>query len=183
MAKNEVRIISGKWRGRKLRVANRPGLRPSLGRTRETLFNWLIQDLPGARVVDLFAGSGCLGFEAESRGAASVTLVDADRQVVAALRQAASELESSAQVYQRTAERYLKSAEPADIWLLDPPFDSKLLSETLAALRANELAPGLVYVERRAATEPFGEGWQVIKHGKTGDSEFALLGIQDAPER
>ncbi|MCR9277969.1 MAG: 16S rRNA (guanine(966)-N(2))-methyltransferase RsmD [Pseudomonadaceae bacterium] len=175
MAKNEVRIISGKWRGRKLRVANRPGLRPSLGRTRETLFNWLIADLPDASVVDLFAGSGCLGFEAESRGAAKVTLVDSDRLVAAALRQAASQLGSCARIHHSSAERFLTASEPADIWLLDPPFDGALLAPALESLRTRQLATGLVYVERRASSEPFGEGWRTIKHSKAGESEFALL--------
>ena len=86
MANNEVRIIGGQWRGRKLRFPDRPDLRPTLGRVRETLFNWLAPDIHGAHCLDLYAGSGALGFEALSRGAAEVTFVERDRKAASALQ-------------------------------------------------------------------------------------------------
>ena len=93
MSNNEVRIIGGQWRGRKLTFPNRQDLRPTLGRVRETLFNWLAPHVQGSRCLDLYAGSGALGFEALSRGAAEVTFVERDRKAAAALKGNAEVLE------------------------------------------------------------------------------------------
>lgn len=173
--KNVVRIISGKWKGRKLDVPNRPGLRPSLGRSRETLFNWLVADVPGAACVDLFAGSGALGFEAESRGAESVVLIEADRRAAASLRASAASLGSTAEVRCERAERYLRGCLPADIWFLDPPFGSDLLATALSVLRSRELAGGLVYAEHPRRTPPSLDGWRVEREQTTGDAVGLLL--------
>ena len=97
-APGSVRIIGGRWRGTRLQVPHKPGLRPTSDRVRETLFNWLMPVLPGAKVLDLFAGSGALGLEAASRGAASVQLVEADPQLAQALQSAAARLEAAAQL-------------------------------------------------------------------------------------
>src|SRR5688572_3855519 len=97
-ASGQVRIVGGRWRGTKLRVVNRPGLRPTADRVRETLFNWLQPMLPGARVLDLFAGSGALGLEAVSRGAAQATLVERDGELVRDLQALADRLEGGTAV-------------------------------------------------------------------------------------
>lgn len=173
--RNVVRIISGKWKGRKLVVPNRPGLRPSLGRSRETLFNWLVADVPGARCVDLFAGSGALGFEAESRGAGQLTLIEADRTAASSLKASASALGSTAEIRCERAERYLRSCDAADIWFLDPPFDSGLLASTLMTLGDRELAPELVYAEHGRRDEPDLDGWEVLRSQRTGDAVGVLL--------
>ena len=123
MANNEVRIIGGQWKGRKLSFPARPGLRPTLGRVRETLFNWLAPTLAGARCIDLYAGSGALGFEALSRGAAEVTFVERDRKTAAALRANLATLNGNAAVITDTAERAIQRAgRTYDLIFCDPPF-------------------------------------------------------------
>ena len=120
-----VRLIAGQWRGRKLPIVDVEGLRPTGDRVKETLFNWLQTQIPGARCLDLFAGSGSLGFEAASRGAAEVIMVERDPTVVGCL-QASAERLSAAQVtiLQTDAAAYLQtSPDPFDIVFLDPPFN------------------------------------------------------------
>jgi 16S rRNA (guanine966-N2)-methyltransferase len=147
----QVRIIGGQWRGRKLRVANVPGLRPSGDRLRETLFNWLQMAVPGGRCLDLFAGSGVLGLEAASRGAAAVTLVEPNTLAAATLSQQLVELgaDDRVQLVQSTAQAFLASSEQAfDVVFVDPPFSESLHSEALAALGRKHLNDdALVYVE------------------------------------
>jgi 16S rRNA (guanine966-N2)-methyltransferase len=179
MASNEVRIIGGNFRGRKVAFPDRPDLRPTLGRVRETLFNWLRADVGGSRCLDLFAGSGALGFEAASRGAAAVTLVERDRRVAASLRDNAARLGAdNVTVVCDRAERVLRrGGEPWDIVFLDPPFQQTLLASMLELIRdCGALAPeGLVYLEApRRETLPVGE-WLTVKHGQAGDTRFALL--------
>ncbi len=179
MASNEVRIISGLWKGRKLRFTGTADLRPSLGRVRETLFNWLIADLPGAHCLDLFAGSGALGFEALSRGADSVTFVEKNRQAAAALRNNALLLQATgASVIPTTAERFLRNepATPWDIIFFDPPFgDTAVLQLLERLLQPGYLQPdGIIYLERsRREPLPFAE--HLLKHGHAGDCHFGLL--------
>ncbi len=123
----EIRIIGGAWKRTRLPVAQRPGLRPTPDRVRETLFNWLGQDLSGWRCLDAFAGTGALGFEAASRGAASVQLVESDAALVAQLHTLQQRLQATAMRVQRgDGVAALKQAAPAslDLVLLDPPFDS-----------------------------------------------------------
>jgi len=151
----KLRIIGGRWRGRKLQVADLPGLRPSGDRSREVLFNWLQGSIHGARCLDLFAGTGALGLEAASRGAAEVVLVEKNPDVCARLRTIASEWPGGnvLKVVQADATRWLERAEgPFDIALVDPPFGAGLYATTLQALaRPGLLAPGaLVYVESDA---------------------------------
>ncbi|MGB7931524.1 MAG: 16S rRNA (guanine(966)-N(2))-methyltransferase RsmD [Gammaproteobacteria bacterium] len=121
---NQLRIIAGAWRGRKLVFAPVAGLRPTADRVRETLFNWLGLSVHGARCLDLFAGSGALGLEAASRGAAAVVLVDADPLVVRTLQEQVRVLDArQARIVQANCERYLLGpAEPFDLVFLDPPY-------------------------------------------------------------
>ena len=179
MASNEVRIIGGKWRGRKLAFPDEPQLRPTLGRVRETLFNWLRSDVPGSRCLDLFAGSGALGFEALSRGAAAVTFVDSNRRVARCLEENARKLAAdNALVICSPAERVLRRApEQWDIIFLDPPFQGFCAADVLVLIREEKAlaAEGLIYLEapRREALQL--THWVQVKHGQAGDTQFALL--------
>lgn len=178
--RNEVRIIGGRWRGRKIRFPDGTGIRPSPDRVRETLFNWLAPAIRGARCLDLFAGSGVLGIEALSRGAASAVLVDRDRIVVRHLQDVTRKLEAGgASVIAADALAWLDAAKgPFDIVFLDPPFDSGCVPALLARLdEPGCLAPGaLVYVERPAAEGPpsLPAGWRLHRSGKAGDVGYYL---------
>ncbi|MCO5111276.1 MAG: 16S rRNA (guanine(966)-N(2))-methyltransferase RsmD [Burkholderiaceae bacterium] len=150
----EVRIIGGQWKRTRLPVAHLPGLRPTPDRVRETLFNWLGQDLAGWRCLDAFAGTGALGLEAASRGAASVLLVEQEAGLVERLNQLCQRLQASTvQVRRGDGVAALQHSAPAslDLVLLDPPFESLHYTAALkAAVRA--LAPqGFVYLEAPAA--------------------------------
>ncbi len=181
-ALNRVRIVGGVWRGRRLEFPAVAGLRPSGDRVRETLFNWLQVDLPGARCLDLFAGSGALGFEALSRGAARAVLVEADPQVAECLRRSASTLGASgAQVIGASAADYLAGlAESFDLVFVDPPFEQATRDgargwcEALA--RAGALRAGArVYVERPVEAPPGPpEGWQTLREKHQGGVAFGL---------
>ena len=136
----EVRLIGGSLRGRKLPVADRPGLRPTPDRVRETLFNWLGQELAGWRVLDAFAGSGALGFEAASRGAAEVWLLESDPALVRSLRDLRERFGvPSLRVERAEALAWMRRAPAAsfELVLLDPPFDSGLAAPALEAARRN----------------------------------------------
>lgn len=183
-----VRIIAGHLRGSKLPVADRPGLRPSSDRVRETLFNWLQAKVAGARVLDLFAGTGALGFEAASRGAAAVVLVERDPVLAQSLRdsQARFKLEG-VQVVQADALTWLSGPPTAsfDLVFLDPPFDGGLW-EPAAQRLAPWLAPGAwIYVESpqklQASWPP---GWRLHREGQTRDVRFTLFQSRNgqAPE-
>jgi len=172
---NAVRIVGGRWRSRRLRFPDRFGLRPTPDRVRETLFNWLGQDLTGWRCLDLFAGSGALGFEAASRGAARVVLVEQDAAALAALRDNKTMLVATeVEVVRAEALAWLTAAsECFDLILLDPPFAAGLLPGVLAAA-ATHLAPGgRIYVEFGAP--PDLAGWRVLREGRAGQSHFCLL--------
>jgi len=147
---SEVRIIGGQWRRTRLPVPNVPGLRPTPDRVRETLFNWLGQDLSGWRCIDAFAGTGALGLEAASRGASEVRLIEQDSALVAQLSRQQLRLQAAAvRVERGDGVRALQRLAPAsmDLVLLDPPFDSPLLALALPEA-ARALAPqGFVYLE------------------------------------
>ena len=139
--RREVRIIGGRWRSRKLQFLDLPGLRPTPDRVRETLFNWLQLELAGTHVLDLFAGSGAMGFEALSRGAVSLTLLERDAQQAACLREQAAKLEASAcQILNQDCQRWLHDASlPAGgygLILLDPPFHQDLPNKILQELHS-----------------------------------------------
>ncbi|MFZ2738683.1 MAG: 16S rRNA (guanine(966)-N(2))-methyltransferase RsmD [Burkholderiaceae bacterium] len=150
----EIRLIGGQWKRSKLPVVDRPGLRPTPDRVRETLFNWLGQDLTGWRCFDAFAGTGALGFEAASRGAAAVVLVEQDGMLLEQLKRIQIQLQaSSVQVRRGDALALLKQQElhSLDLVFLDPPFASDLFEASLRAA-ARALAPrGFIYLEAPVA--------------------------------
>lgn len=157
-APHVVRIIGGQWRRTRLPVADKPGLRPTPDRVRETLFNWLGQDLTGWRCVDAFAGTGALGFEAASRGAADVLLIEQDAELAGSLRSLKERLLAETVRVQRgdgiAALRAL-AAGSVDLALLDPPFGASLFSPALEAAASAVRPGGWVYLE---SPEPADEG-------------------------
>jgi 16S rRNA (guanine966-N2)-methyltransferase len=178
-APGRVRIIGGRWRGTRLDVPDAPGLRPTSDRVRETLFNWLQPVLPGARVLDLFAGSGALGLEAVSRGAARAVLVERDPRLAAALRATATRLQGGegVEVVQGDALAWLHAQPEAgfDLAFVDPPFDANLWGGVLPAL-APRLAPtAWLYVEapHDAQAAPPDE-WDLHREGRTREVRYAL---------
>lgn len=172
---NQVRIIGGQWRRRLLQFPDLAGLRPTPDRVRETLFNWLGQRLDGLRCLDLYAGSGALGFEAASRGAAEVVMVERDSQAFAALRRN-RELLGAGQVELVNADGLAWLAGERgrfDVVFLDPPFQAGLLPDSLAGA-ATRLAPGgRIYAE--FGRRPDLEGWRIVREGRAGQSHFCLL--------
>ena len=182
----EIRIIGGAWKRTRLPVAQRPGLRPTPDRVRETLFNWLGQDLSGWRCLDAFAGTGALGFEAASRGAASVQLVESDAALVAQLHTLQQRLQATAMRVQRgDGVAALKQAAPAslDLVLLDPPFDSDFFTPALQAAAQAVSAQGFVYLEAPRAwvdDELAAWGLAVHRHLKAGAVHAHLLVIAPA---
>ncbi|MDC8785784.1 16S rRNA (guanine(966)-N(2))-methyltransferase RsmD [Paucibacter sp. hw1] len=179
MGAREVRIIGGDWKRSKLPVADKPGLRPTPDRVRETLFNWLGQTLEGWRVLDAFAGSGALGFEAASRAATEVLLLERDPQLARSLQASAQRLKATnIRVECTDAIGWMsRQAAPAfELVLLDPPFDLNLF---LPALKAAVplLAPGgLIYLEAGELIEaPADLGLEPLRSGRAGAVHFQLL--------
>jgi 16S rRNA (guanine966-N2)-methyltransferase len=180
-----LRIIGGRHRGRRLRFPAGVEIRPTPDRVRETLFNWLQMRMEGARVLDLFAGSGALGLEALSRGAAQVTFVEQDRRAAQAIEALIKEWgEQSAIVTSADAAGWLaktKPATPFDIVFLDPPYDTGLLAQAAQALATpGWLAPDArVYLERRAR-EPLAalpESWRELRAGRAGEVGYHLFSV------
>jgi len=174
--RNRVRIIAGQWRSRVIHFPAASELRPTPDRVRETLFNWLGQRLDGLECLDLFAGSGALGFEALSRGAKRVVMLERDRRVAAALRESASALAASgAEVVEGDAIAWLaRPGERFDVAFVDPPYASGLAAQALERLPAR-LRPGArVYVES-ADTLDAGAGWRVLREDRAGAVRYALL--------
>jgi 16S rRNA (guanine966-N2)-methyltransferase len=175
-----LRIIGGRYRGRRLPIPDQPGLRPTADRVRETLFNWLTPALPGARCLDLFAGSGALGLEAASRGAGEVLLIERNELVVRQLRANVLTLDATiVQVIRADALAWLNGApRPFDLVFLDPPFADGLLAPACALLAGHGwLAPGArVYLETaaRAGFPPLPAGWELIREGTAGEVRFGL---------
>ena len=180
MRSNQVRIIGGVWRSRRISFPDHEGLRPSADRVRETLFNWLGQDLHGQTCLDLFAGSGALGFEALSRGAASVVMVEKSRRVCESLRSNAELLGARNLQLQRAdalefaTAAVLQATMRFDVVFLDPPFGSSLLAQVLPRIAPLLKAGARVYVESAAAFEQTG-AWRVIKRGRAGQVHFNLV--------
>jgi len=175
--RNRVRIIGGEWRSRIVRFPPSAAIRPTPDRVRETLFNWLGQRLDGMEALDLFAGSGALGFEALSRGAARVVMVERDRHVAAALRAAARELGATgAEVVESDALAFLaRTGDRFDVVFVDPPYATDLAARAMRELPAR-LRPGArVYVESAAPIAP-GAPWQPLREGRAGAVRYALFG-------
>jgi 16S rRNA (guanine966-N2)-methyltransferase len=176
-----LRIIGGSWRGRKLRFPASAAIRPTPDRVRETLFNWLGAATRGARCLDLFAGSGALGLEALSRGAAHVTFVEVNEAAARALGARLAEWQATdARVERADALRYLAGAAQAcDIVFLDPPFASQLLARAAALLEERHwLADGArIYVEcaARQGLPPLPQSWQPLKAKQAGEVGYHLF--------
>ena len=177
-----IRIVAGIWRGRYLNVPARPAVRPTPARVRETLFNWLAGDVENADCVDLYAGSGALGFEAASRGARHVTLVDRDRTVVQNLRQEARRLAAThMEVVCARALAYIDcQRDPVDLLFIDPPFalGTELLEKTCARLAASRLLKdsSLAYVESPADWDPqIPASWTPLKSKRAGQVGYHLF--------
>lgn len=176
MKLNRVRIIGGAWRSRILTFPDQPELRPTPDRVRETLFNWLGQDLSGKRCLDLFAGSGALGFEAASRGARQVVMVERERDAHAALEANRGRLGATqVQIVREDALHFLRnSADVYDVVFLDPPFAAALWDSLLQALPPRLAADAFVYGESgEAIAAP--AGWEIFKHGRAGQVHYQLL--------
>jgi 16S rRNA (guanine966-N2)-methyltransferase len=177
-APGRVRIIAGRLRGSRIDVPAAAGLRPTSDRVRETLFNWLAPQLQGARCLDLFAGSGALGFEAASRGAEQVLMIERDTRVAAALQATAVRLGAEAvQVRADDALGWLRQppAQAFDIVFVDPPFGAQLHETALQALLPWLAPEALVYVESaRDALPAVPAGWSLHREGSTRDVRYAL---------
>lgn len=176
--RHQVRIIGGQWRRSLLPVADRPGLRPTPDRVRETLFNWLGQDLSGWRVLDAFAGSGALGFEAASRGAAEVLLVEQDSELVRSLHASRERLKATNLRVQRGDAMAVLRAGAAryELVLLDPPFDAGLGPAALAAAARAVVPGGWVYLEAgEAPPAELPAGLALHRSGRAGAVHYALF--------
>ncbi len=174
-----VKIIAGKLRGRKLKILPKEKLRPSSNRTRETLFNWLSPHIRGAQCLDLFSGSGAIGFESVSRGAGWVTMIDDDIEVVEDLRTKSVELGiDNCEIVKKEAISWLAKEQKKkyDIVYLDPPFRSGLLERALSELVHGWLSDnGLVYVELEADKTERIQNWKILRTATTKKTRYALL--------
>ncbi len=178
----QVRVIGGRWGGRKLSVADAKGLRPTGDRVRETLFNWLQMSIPDADCLDLFAGSGALGLEAASRDARFVTLVESNQDVINTLKHSLELLgcKDEVQLQPTTAAHFLRSnKQQYDIVFIDPPFDQRLQLPILQELSKGHLRPeAMVYVELQHGQfqeSELPDGFIVSKQKRFGDVTVFLL--------
>ncbi len=177
-----LRIVAGNWRSRLLEIENAPGLRPTPERIRETLFNWLVPQLAGARCLDLFAGSGALGLEALSRGAASCVFVENSARVVTALRKNIAALDAGgADVHEIDAIEYLKGFDEVefDIVFLDPPFATDMHADLCRLLVERSLLAerARIYIEEGRSTPAtvLPEGWQILRTKNAGNVRYSLV--------
>ena len=182
--RSRVRIIGGTWRSRLIEFPETDGLRPTANRVRETLFNWLGQTLQGKRCLDLFSGSGALGFEAASRGAIEVVMLEQNPGAIGALR--ANQLKLAADMCRIVAIDALKfvgrNNEKFDVVFVDPPFASGLMEPVLGSLSQNLSDGGLVYAEWgtpivEVVVGKLARSWEIVKQGRAGGVHFALLRI------
>lgn len=181
---NHVRIIAGLWRGKHIPVSNNTLVRPTGDRIRETLFNWLGKKVHQAHCLDLFCGSGILGLEALSRGAAALTFVDNDAKVIAQLKKTLQQLPSTKnppllQMLQQDALLPIKNT-AYDIIFLDPPFNSELLAQCIPLLKqyGYEKIGTVIYIEmplKHTITLP--EHWRLLKQGQAGQVHYQLLEV------
>jgi 16S rRNA (guanine966-N2)-methyltransferase len=178
--RNQVRIIGGEWRGRKLHFPQSPAIRPTPDRVRVTVFNWLQQQLAGKRCLDLFTGSGALGFEALSRGAREVVFVDTDSDAIRHVVQMLQTLRCDrARAVQMDATTFLaQPPEPFDVVFLDPPFSERILPRLCTLLESRGwLAPGaFVYLEDAAASGELvlPDGWTLHRSKRAGEVGYHL---------
>ena len=175
---DRIRIIGGRHRGRLIRVFDASGVRPTPDRVRETLFNWLGQDLAGARTLDLYAGTGALTLESQSRGARLSVAVDRNAALVRALAAAAATIGiDGVETHVDDALRYLgRESRAFDVVFLDPPFADDPWGALFCALPPRLADGGRVYAEAgRSLACP--EGWQLLRHGKAGHVHYHLLAL------
>ncbi len=177
MKNREISIISGTLKGRRLKVLDQPGVRPTSSRTRETVFNWLQNLILGKNCLDLFAGTGALGFECVSRGANSCVLVDNNPIICEEIKEKTSHFSCfNVSVIKSDAMKFLmNNDELFDIVFLDPPFGTNLLRDTLSVMKKNTLKKdSVIYVEgQRGLSSP--EGWTVLKKSYSRNVEYMLL--------
>ncbi|QLG89422.1 16S rRNA (guanine(966)-N(2))-methyltransferase RsmD [Chitinibacter bivalviorum] len=173
--KNQVRIIGGQYKRRILKFPDALALRPTPDRVRETVFNWLGQDLTGQACLDLFAGSGALGFEAASRNAKLVTMIEMAKPVHAALKANAEVLKANhVHIILSDAERFLeRNTSKFDLILLDPPYATPLLGKVLPKVIPFLNEEARVYIE--CAEWPDLTGWEILREGKAGTVKFAVI--------
>ncbi len=183
-SRGRLRIVAGIWRSRVLEIADVEGLRPTSERIRETLFNWLTPRMAGARCLDLFAGTGALGLEALSRGAAAAVFVENSKVAIATLRRNLASLDASgAVIHAGSATEYIDAAgaERFDIVFLDPPFADDNLAELCRLIDESELVTtnANVYLEQdRARPEPdLPDGWTVLKSKVAGNVRYTLAAV------
>ena len=181
-----LRIVAGNWRSRLLDIADVPGLRPTSTRIRETLFNWLAPGLPGARCLDLCAGTGALGLEALSRGAASAVFVERSAIATRMLRANIATLQAEgAEVLQMDALDFsqAQASAPFDLVFLDPPFAADMLNDLCRLLSDRKLlaSNARIYLEQdRDRPEPeLPEGWRVLKNKTAGNVRYMLVTPDD----
>lgn len=179
---NQLRIIGGEWRGRKLRFPDAPNLRPTPDRVRETIFNWLAPMIHGARCLDLFAGSGALGLEALSRGAAFTTFVDSHKKVTQALKEHLDLLSANnqAEVLQMDSVKFLKNdAQPYDLIFLDPPYHLDFMQKVVPLLEDNgwlsDNAMLYLEIEKRQSLPELPLNWQQLKEKTAGEVNYFLF--------
>lgn len=171
-----MRISGGEWRSRLLRFPDAPGLRPTPDRVRQTVFNWLGQDLHGLHCLDLFAGTGVMGFEALSRGAKSLVLVEKSTIAYKALLENQKSLKADdAKVFNLDALVFLEQSQDLfDVIFVDPPYNQGWLDKLLPDLGTHVALNGMVYVEAEYALADTPQ-WQIVKHGKAGNVFYHLL--------
>lgn len=182
-SRNQLRIVGGEFRSRRLHFPNAKGLRPTADRVRETLFNWLLGELKGVRVLDLFAGSGALGLEALSRGAAQATFVERSKPVAQQLQHNIGllGLDACALVETNDASRFLKRrpAQPYDLVFLDPPFADRSLGRICVQLEEGGFlaTPAWIYLEQDSSRDwPDTPGnWELHREGSAGQAAFRLM--------
>jgi 16S rRNA (guanine(966)-N(2))-methyltransferase RsmD len=176
ITQGKVRIIGGHWRSRLITFPEQPDLRPTPDRIRETVFNWLGQDLSGLSCLDLFAGSGALGFEAASRGAKQVVMVDADAKIYRALHENKEKLQAAqVELVMMNALNFMDSdVRRFDVIFLDPPYRLELLPKLLPLLPSHLEKDGLVYTETKDTRIP-DKQWNVKRSAKAGAVYYQLL--------
>jgi 16S rRNA (guanine966-N2)-methyltransferase len=175
-SKGRIRIIGGEYRSRLLRVTTRPGLRPTPDRVRETLFNWLGQDLDGLACLDLYAGSGALGFEAASRGASRVVMVEMDRVALQVLEASRATLGAAqVEIIGGSASAYLeRSRERFDVVFLDPPFRQNAVPGLLPQLSRLLNAGARVYAESASPVATPAK-WRELRRARAGGVSYQLF--------
>lgn len=180
---NQIRIIAGQWRGRKINFVDHEGLRPSPDRVRETLFNWLQTKIVNAHCLDLFSGSGALAFEAASRGAKSVTCIELHRESCACIQKNIDAIQAKQiNLRQGDALKYLQTRtaqQTYDLVFLDPPFADDLMEKTCALLESQSwlASTAYIYLESNQALDTFKlpDNWLLSKQKKAGQVYYGLI--------